>query len=152
MKLSLLPKLLCIVLLLTMGTHLSAQKLPVGVSFKRLFLDYQTLNGGDFGAFKDYTDGFEFGVHIPLSQHFMVNIPVKVGLGNQGADIDNDHIVGLDAQLHYYPIANPKLFKPYLLAGAGGVRRAQDSINVQVPVGIGFDVKIAKYAYFNIQS
>ncbi|MBP7239143.1 MAG: OmpA family protein [Saprospiraceae bacterium] len=152
MKISLQPKLLVLILFITIGVNVSAQKLPVGVSFKRLFLDYQTLNGGDFGAFKDYTDGFEFGVHLPLSQHFMVNIPVKIGLGNEGNEIVNDHILGLDAQIHYYPIANPKVFKPYLLAGVGGVWRGQDSVNLQTPVGVGLDVKIAKYAYFNLQS
>ena len=83
MKRSLLLKLSVIVLLLSAGMNISAQKLPVGVSFKRLFLDYQTLNGGDFGAFQDYRDGLEFGFHAPLSKHFMVNLPVKIGLGSK---------------------------------------------------------------------
>jgi OmpA-OmpF porin, OOP family len=152
MKLPRLHKLLGIGLLLASSINLSAQKLPVGVSFKRLFLDYQTLNGGDFGAFQDYRDGFEFGFHAPLSKHFMVNLPVKIGLSNKTNEIVNTSIIGLDAQLHYYPLNNPNLFSPYLLAGAGGVYQGMDSFNVQTPVGIGLDVKIAKNAYFNIQS
>ena len=151
MKLSLQPRYLTLLCCIALSLSLSAQKLPVGLSFKRLFLDYQTLNGGDFGAFKDYTDGFEFGVHLPLSQHFMVNVPVKVGLGRKTDEIVNENIYGIDAQMHYYPIADPKLFKPYLLAGVGGVWQGEDSVNLQTPLGIGIDVKIAKNAFFNIQ-
>jgi outer membrane protein OmpA-like peptidoglycan-associated protein len=54
--------------------------------------------------------------------------------------------------MHYYPLNNPINFSPYLLAGAGGVYQGMDSFNVQTPVGIGLDVKIARNAYFNIQS
>lgn len=152
MKLSHLHKILGIGMLLSLSLSLSAQKLPVGVSFKRLFLDYQTLNGGDFGAFQDYRDGFEFGFHAPLSKHFMVNIPVKIGLSNKTDELVNTSIIGLDAQLHYYPLSNPNIFTPYLLAGAGGVYQGMDSFNIQTPVGIGLDIKIAKNAYFNVQS
>jgi len=152
MKPSHVYKLLGIGILLSASLSMSAQKLPAGVSFKRLFLDYQTFQGGDFGAFIDYRDGFEFGFHAPLSKHFMVNIPVKIGLSNKTDEIVNTSIIGLDAQMHYYPLANPKNFLPYLLAGAGGVWQGMDSMNLQVPVGIGLDVKIAKNAYFNIQS
>ena len=139
-------------MLLSLSLSLSAQKLPVGVSFKRLFLDYQTLNGGDFGAFKDYRDGFEFGFHAPLSKHFMLNLPVKIGLSSKTEELTNTSIIGLDAQMHYYPLSNPNIFSPYLLAGAGGVYQGMDSFNVQTPVGIGLDIKIAKNAYFNVQS
>jgi OOP family OmpA-OmpF porin len=152
MKKSLLRQFLYSFILLAACVEVSAQKLPAGVSFKRLFLDYQTLNGGDFGAFQDYRDGFEFGFHAPLSKHFMVNIPVKIGLSNKTDEIINTSIIGLDGQLHYYPLSNPNVFTPYLLAGAGGVWQGMDSFNLQVPAGIGLDVKIAKNAYFNIQS
>jgi outer membrane protein OmpA-like peptidoglycan-associated protein len=54
--------------------------------------------------------------------------------------------------LHFYPISNPKIFRPYVLAGAGGVYQGKDSVNLQVPVGIGVDIKIARNAYFNLQS
>lgn len=152
MKASILNKLLAIGLLILLGMNASAQKLPVGVSFKRLFLDYQTLQGGSFGAFKDYTDGWEFGFHAPLSEKFILNIPVKIGMGNTTADVPNMQIAGLDAQMHFYPLAHKNLFNPYILGGVGGVRQGRDSFNMQVPVGIGLDIRIAKYAYFNIQS
>lgn len=144
-------RLLLITLLLAGSLSVSSQKL--GVSFKRLFLDYQTFQGGDFGAFKDYRNGFEFGVHIPVTQHLMVNVPIKMGLANKNAEITNQYILGADAQLHLYFLSNPDRFKPYLLAGVGGVYTKKDSsVNLQVPVGIGVDIRIAPNAYFNIQS
>ena len=137
---------------LLLAVHqISAQKMPVGVSFKRLFLDYQTLQGGDFGAFSKYRDGWEFGFHAPLTKNFMLNIPVKIGLANKTDELTNTFIAGLDAQIHFYPLSNPDRFKPYLLAGGGVVRMGMDSINFQTPVGVGLDVRIGKNAAFNIQ-
>ncbi len=152
MKLSLQYKFLGIGLLLGMSLSLSAQHIPNGVSFKRLFIDYQTLNGGDFGNFKAYTDGYEFAYLMTLSKKFTLNIPVKVGMGSKIGDLKNTAIMGLDAQMHFYPLSNPTNFKPYFLAGAGVVQQGRDSINAQVPAGIGVDIKIAKNAHFNIQA
>ncbi len=143
-------RLFLISLLLAGSLCASSQKL--GVSFKKLFLDYQTLQGGDFGSLKDYRNGFEFGVHVPVTDHLMVNVPVKIGLANKTDEITNQHIIGADAQLHYYFLSNPDRCKPYVLAGAGGVWAGKDSINLQVPVGLGVDIRIAPNAYFNLQS
>jgi OOP family OmpA-OmpF porin len=123
-----------------------------GLSFKKLFLDYQTFQGGDFGAFKDYRHGFEFGYHHPLSSNLYINVPVKIGLGGKSAEIDNENILGLDGQLHFYPLKNTDRFKPYVLAGVGGVWQGKDSINLQVPAGIGLDIRLTENAYFNLQS
>lgn len=126
--------------------------LKPGLSFKRLWMDYQSLNGGDFGAFRDYRNGFEVGVHLPLTKQFMVNIPVKIGLGKRGSDIINSNILGVDAQAHYYFIKNPDRFKPYALAGVGIAWQEKDFVTLQIPVGLGLDVKLTERAFFNIQS
>src|SRR5688500_17077498 len=143
-------KLVIVSAMLTLTVAVSAQS-PVGLSFKRLFLDYQTLQDGDFGNFKDYRGGFEIGVHVPLSEDFMVNVPIKIGLGNKTDEVVNEHILGIDAQLHYYFLNNPNRFKPYLLSGVGVVYQRKDSVNIQVPVGIGVDIRIAPNAYFKLQ-
>ncbi len=151
MKPSICSRLALLVCLLTLTIGLSAQK-NMGLSFKRLFLDYQTFQGGDFGAFKNYRNGFEFGFHYPITEQLLINIPLKVGLGSNDPERENSHIVGLDAQAHFYPLAHPDRFKPYVLAGVGGVSQGKDSFNLQVPVGIGVDIRIARNAYFSIQS
>lgn len=142
------------ILLLTFvfgALSLGAQTAP-GISFKRLFLDYQTLQGGDFGAFKDYRGGFEIGFHMPITENLHLNVPIKIGLGNKTDEITNEHIIGMDAQLHFYFLPNPDRFKPYLLAGGGVVYQGRDSVNLQVPVGLGLDIRLAPNAFFNLQS
>lgn len=133
------------------SASLAAQPHP-GLSFKRIFTDYQTLNGGDFGAFLDYRDGWEFGVHYPLNDHLSLNVPIRFGLADKDSDFLGEHFVGADAQVHWHFLANPDRFKPYLLAGAGIVWPGKSSANVQVPVGIGLDVKLTEKAFFTLQS
>ncbi len=123
-----------------------------GLVFKKLFLDYQTLNGGDFGAFKDYTDGFEVGYFFSLIDNLDLYVPVKVGLGQRSGEEITNRLIGLDVQAQYHILSNPKIVSPYLLAGAGAVYKNNDSLNFQFPLGIGLDFKIASNAYFNIQS
>lgn len=160
MKQLLSVRILTFVVLASISCALSAQtdtlppppKKEIGLSFKRLFLDYQTLNGGDFGAFQDYRNGFEFGFHYPVAKPLMLNIPVKIGLGNKTSEFANHHIIGADLQLHLYPISNPNRFRPYLLGGGGFVWQGKDSVNLQVPAGIGVDIQLTRNAFFNIQS
>jgi outer membrane protein OmpA-like peptidoglycan-associated protein len=150
MKLPIYSKLIVVALFLSLGVQLQAQK-EMGISFKRLFLDYQSLNGGDFGAFQDLTNGFEAGVHFPLSEHFMINVPIKVGLSRKTEENTNENIYGIDAQLHWFFISHPNRFKPYLLVGGGAVEQDKVGFNFQAPAGIGLDVKLTPNAYFNIQ-
>jgi hypothetical protein len=151
MKLSVYCKLFAICGLFAFSGQLRAQH-EMGISFKRLFLDYSTLQGGDFGAFQDWTNGFEVGVHFPLSNHFQVNIPVKIGLGRNTDEIVNENIYGIDAQLHWFFLNNPDRFKPYLLVGGGAVQQDVVGFNFQAPGGIGLDIKLARNAFFNVQA
>ena len=123
-----------------------------GLVFKRLFMDYQTLHGGDFGAFKDYTDGFEVGYVFPAMKNLDIYIPLKVGLGNRNDEVINNRLIGLDIQGQYHFLNNPNIISPYILAGAGGVYENSDSFNLQFPIGFGIDFKIASQAYFTWQS
>jgi outer membrane protein OmpA-like peptidoglycan-associated protein len=123
-----------------------------GLVFKRLFMDYQTLHGGDFGAFRDYTDGFEVGYFFPVIDNLDVYIPLKVGLGNRSDEEINNRLLGLDIQGQYHFIQNPNIISPYFLAGVGAVYENSDSFNLQFPLGIGIDFKIASNAYFTWQS
>ena len=151
MKLTVYCKLLFISVLFAFSGQLRAQH-EMGISFKRLFLDYSTLQGGDFGAFQNWTNGFEAGVHFPLSKHFEVNIPIKIGLGRNTDEIVNENIYGIDAQLHWFFLNNPDRFKPYLLVGGGAVQQDVIGFNFQAPGGIGLDIKLARNAFFNVQA
>lgn len=151
MKLTNTRKLSLVLAIMACSLYGSTQN-ALGLSFKRLFLDYQTLQDGDFGAFKDYRGGFEFGLHMPITDNLLLNVPVKIGLGNKTNEVKNEHIIGADAQLHFYFLPNPNRFRPYVLAGAGVVYQGKDSVNLQVPAGLGVDIQLAPNAYFNLQS
>ena len=136
-----------------MDTATSERLYKGGVTFKRLFMDYQTFNDGDFGAFRDYTDGLEFSFLYPLTSNIEINVPVKIGLANtSGEDVPHHSILGADAQLHYLILGRENRLNPYLVAGAGFAIEDMDSVNVQFPVGFGLDLKIAPYAFVSWQT
>ena len=122
-----------------------------GVTFKRLFMDYQTLHNGDFGAFREYTDGLEFSYLLPLSERFFLDIPVKIGLSNN-REVANNNLIGADVHANYYLRDWSKILRPYLLAGVGAVIENMDSVDVQVPLGGGIDIRMADNAYLTWQS
>ncbi|HLF62852.1 MAG TPA: OmpA family protein [Saprospiraceae bacterium] len=136
---------------LALTSFLFAQTPPPGVSFKRLFMDYQTLNGGDFGAFRDYTDGLEFAYLQPITERLIIDVPIKIGMFSN-REVRNTSIIGADVHINYYLRQREKMLSPYLLIGVGGVLENKDSIHVQVPVGFGLDLRIYPGAYFNWQS
>ena len=55
-KLLLLSILGCMMSISSYGQQVSAKQ---GISFKALFMDYQSQNGGSIGAIKDYDYGYE---------------------------------------------------------------------------------------------
>jgi OmpA-OmpF porin, OOP family len=140
---------------------LSAQnpKYKNGISFKKLFLDYQSQNGGSIDAFKDYHHGFEIGYNRNLGEKLQLVVPFKFGTvaqfntsTNKSDDCLHKQVAGLDAQLQYIFTNAKNNIVPYLMAGVGGVQEFQGDFNAQVPFGVGINFKAASNAYINIQS
>lgn len=137
----------------------NAQKVDAtqGISFKALFLDYQSQNGGSLSTFKDYDYGFEIGYYRKLQDNLNLVIPLKVGAVTSHA---NDEIYdevfkkvyGLDAQIQYQVIKEDATVTPYLMAGLGGVGESDGEFNLQAPLGLGFHFKMTDRAFINIQS
>jgi OmpA-OmpF porin, OOP family len=131
-----------------------------GLSFKKLFLDYQSQNGGAFESFKDYHHGFEIGYQRNISKGLIVNFPFKIGNVNQYNTLSKNSdkclhksVAGLDAQLQYQFLNKDNKIVPYLMAGIGGVMELRENeFNAQVPLGAGLYFKAAQNAYINIQS
>lgn len=141
------------VAVVVIGFNAGAQGEWGGVSFKALWLDYQTFNDGDFGAFRDYTSGVEFSYIHNLTDHVSLELPVKFGTAYLGGDEDrNIRIAGVDIHGMYKFRKPEKQFRPYALAGAGIVVENYDSSNVQFPIGGGFDIRVAPGAYVSWQS
>ena len=144
--------LLITAFLITAHSDTYAQEEWGGITLKRLFIDYQTLSAnGDFGAFREYTPGLEFGYIYPFSNKFSVELPVKIGLANLKEE-KNRRIFGADIHANYHFRDYDKRLRPYVLGGVGFVMENFDSTNVQIPLGFGLDFRVGPRAYLNWQS
>jgi len=126
-----------------------------GIVFKKLFLDYQSQNGGKFEAFKAYQHGYEIGYQRMLGSNLALNFPLRFGVVNSHVDsitLITKNIISLDAQIQYhFNQAGNKIF-PYVLAGVGGVYERVGDFNVQIPAGLGLYIRLADRAYVTLQS
>lgn len=125
-----------------------------GISFKKLYMDYQSQNGGDITAFKDYDHGFEIGYHRNLAKNLNLIVPLKTGIVRSNAENEGleKRVFGFDAQVQYQFSSLSKRFVPYAMAGLGGYGEKKGSFNVQAPIGIGLNFKITAQTFINVQS
>lgn len=130
-------------------------QLKSGIVFKKLFLDYQSQNGGSFSKFNDYRHGFEIGYQRTLSDKIALNIPFRYGVVDSHFDSINcikKRIASLDAQFQYQFNSPGRKVIPYVLAGVGGVIEKEGEFNMQIPVGLGFHFRLSPNAFVTLQS
>jgi len=132
-----------------------------GISFKKLFMDYQSQNGGDFTSFRSYHHGFEVGFHYKLTDNIFLNAPLKIGVVRSHDEVSIDTelsnclhkaVYGVDAKAQYIFNDTANKVLPYVTAGIGGVTEVDGDANVQIPVGAGLYFHIRDNLYINIQS
>lgn len=125
-----------------------------GISFKKLFLDYQSQNGGDISAFKNYRHGFEIGLHRHLNKNIKIVIPFHMGVVNSSESVDclKKNVYGVDAQVNYQFIKEGSSLVPYFIGGVGIVGEKVGEMNIQVPIGLGVNFMIQPNAFINWQS
>jgi len=122
------------------------------VSFKVLFMDYQSPQTGNYGNLSNYTNGLEISYQRSITDYLNVSVPFRAGVVNFNDDFKNEMIVGLGGQ------AQAQLFRdgapaiPYALLGAQAVFETNNSaFGLEIPIGVGVDLKMGKNAYFNVQ-
>ncbi len=155
-----MKQLLVICLIVIMSTTtIEAQnpQYPLGISFKSLFMDYQSQNGGSITDFSAYHYGFEIGLHKNINQNLNLVLPIKAGVVNQYNAANNDNclhknVYGADIQAQYQFYRPDTKVTPYVLAGLGGVNESEGEFNLQIPFGVGLHFHIRDNAYFNWQS
>ncbi len=145
------------IVFLVSSTVLSAQnpEYRSGLVAKKLFLDYQTMNGGKFSNFKDYKHGFEVGFHQMLSDQIALTLPFRYGVVNSHIDsitLLEKRIVSLDAQFQYQFRDLGPDYTPYIFAGVGGVYEKVGEFHAQIPVGLGIYFRVAPNAFIQLQS
>lgn len=129
---------------------------PYGLSFKTLFMDYQSQNGGSITDFSAYHHGFEISLQKNLNQNLNLVLPVKVGVVNShNSEIEgcfHKNVYGADAQLQYQFYKPETKVTPYVMAGLGGVLEDEGEFNMQIPFGVGLYFYVRDNAYINWQS
>jgi len=154
-----MKKLIIIFLFCSLAlTSVEAQnaKYPYGLSFKTLFMDYQSQNGGSITEFSRYHHGFEVGLHKNLTENLNIVLPIKAGVVNShSTEYENclhKNVYGADAQLQYMFTKPAARVIPYVMAGAGGVLEDEGEFNIQIPFGAGLYFYVRENAYINWQS
>ena len=145
----------CMMLCISISSYGQNPQLKSGIVFKKLFLDYQSQNGGSISKFDDYRHGFEIGFQRMLTDKVALNIPLRYGVVDSHLDSINclkKTIASIDAQFQYQFIEPGRKVIPYVLAGLGGVYEKEGEFNLQVPAGLGFYFRLAPNAFINIQS
>jgi len=154
-KFLLLSILGCMISIASYGQQVSAKQ---GISFKALFMDYQSQNGGSIGAIKDYDFGYEIGYYRQLQDNLKLVVPFKVGsvTSHTNSEVDGSpfykKVFGLDAQIQYQFLKDSSIVTPYIVAGLGGVLEDVGEFNMQAPLGLGFQFKASERAFINVQS
>ena len=146
--------IICLMLSLYFYGFGQNQAYKTGIVFKKLFLDYQTPNGGKFTNFKDYRHGAEIGLQRLLTNNLAINVPFRYGVVDTHLDSITclkKRLYSLDGQLQYQ-FNNTRKIVPYVMAGVGGVMEDEGEFNLQIPAGLGFYIRLAPKAYFNWQS
>lgn len=137
-----------------LGTSVVAQNplRPDALSFKALFLDYQSPIEGTYSNLRNYKNGLEVSYQKNINDFLNVSVPFRAGVVNFNDEFRNDAILSLGAQAHAQLWKASSTVIPYALSGVHGVyERQAGEIGVEIPVGIGLDIKMGRNAYFNIQ-
>ncbi|NUQ24212.1 MAG: OmpA family protein [Saprospiraceae bacterium] len=143
--------LLIFALSLIIGNVLAQSPASQGVSAisaKLLFIDYGMPNNVDN---LDITNGLEIGYTRHFSRFVGLTVPLKVGVANISGVQDNVNIVSLDALLRLQYFKEQARLVPYVFGGAGYVSERFESGNLQIPVGLGLDIRVGRNSYVNLQ-
>lgn len=131
---------------LTMTLSLQAQNpnYKTGITFKKLFLDYQSQNGGELAALRKYHSGYEIGVNYNLANSLNLVVPFHVGVPSSHVGIEDYHktIFGLGAHIQYQFFNSNSQIVPYVVGGLNGVGENIGSFNLQAPIGFGLNFKV----------
>lgn len=121
---------------------------PNGLTAKVLAIDYGRPN--DMSDL-DISNGLEIAYVRNLSRMLNFALPGKVGLANIQNNDSKSTIFSVDAlaQLQFYK--SGRKFIPYLFGGGGVVFEKDEGSNVQLPFGIGFNIRVNEGGYLTLQ-
>lgn len=120
-----------------------------GVTFRALWADYYNPNGGDLSDYKPYRYGYGATYTRNLNHYLNLAVPVRFLNGRLKDHSANTFAFGGDVQLHaqYYKPEHRVI--PYALVGLGSHYIKSEGADLQIPVGLGVDIRMFDRGYFN---
>lgn len=116
---------------------------------KLLFIDHGSPNSIDN---LNITNGLEIEYIRSFNRFVNLGIPLKVGVANVEGDLNNRNIVSIDAVLQLqYQMKENTLFIPYIFGGGGIAFESGAGSNIQIPLGMGLNIKVGKNSFLNFQ-
>ncbi len=128
-------------------SHAQTREFRNAVYAKLNLIDYGQLYNSEFRL----GEGFEFAYFRNVAKFVNIGIPVKAGLVKLPNQTDNTVTTGADFVLQFTNTAPNAKVQPFLAVGAGYVLEQFKDGYGQFPVGVGFNFRTSKYAYFHIQ-
>ena len=125
---------------------------PNSIYAKKLWVDHYTPPMGELTGFKNITDGFELDYLRNLNPYLNAVIPLKVGVFNVPEDVDNHTFMGLDFVVQGQLYKEEKTIIPYAFAGLGSTITDFNSVDFQIPMGLGINIRVGKAIVINAQA
>ena len=150
-----MKKLFTLLAVISIASSLMAQnpEFKQGITFKRVFTDYRTVQGDEFSKFRSYRPTWEVGYTRQIAPNLNAVLPLRAGVfSNSSEDAKNTSFLSLDIQAQYYFQQPDWLFRPFVAAGVGFVSEFQGDFVPQVPLGLGVFIKMNERAFIQWQS
>lgn len=151
---------LAITLLALNPLHAQNPELKNGLTVKALFYDFDGPLLSKPFSFDDMGIGAEIGYFRNINEVINIGFPLRFGsvrlpLSDSLVGIDKSAFISLDGvvQLGWFKASN--VIKPYVFTGIGGFlgdTADGNKIGAHIPLGLGFDIKITRNVYFELQS
>ncbi len=125
---------------------------PHAFSARGLFINYADLNSYKIAQDAVVTNGLELGYSRNLKTDYLnFVVPLKLGVARFLNTPENTQFLSIDGliQAQFYKEDNPVV--PYVFGGAGGVFENFKNVNIQFPLGIGFNFKLSSGLYLSLQ-
>lgn len=143
-------------MLLIMSSQAQYDGAANGIAFKFVGVDYNYPINNEGIGWKNATLAGEVTYNRHIMDYLNIAVPLKIGrvdLPIDETNVKDDRFFGsLDvlAQLKYFKETN--FIYPYLFAGVGGVLQYTDDVDVNFPVGLGINWRLASHVYLQTQA
>ena len=160
-----LQYLFCCIIFLTLFSSIGLTQNNIyknGISLKSCLFDFHSPFNDKIISFEDFEEmsyGVEVGYFKNIDKNLNIGFPFRLGtmrLPIMDTELPEKKWMGsLDGIIQLGFFDEPRILKPYIFVGAGGMFEelaGNAKINAVIPLGLGFNVRLNKGIYLQAQS